>query len=79
MVPGQDLVPHEQPDLVQDVFVDQGATDVFLQIRSADARACISVCRPKGTFSASGVPGTEKASCQLRYTKLAIPLSAPSR
>ena len=39
-----DLVPHEQEDLVQDMLGD----DVFQTIQSGDARACMSLCRPMG-------------------------------
>ncbi len=39
-----DLVPVEQPDLMQDV----PGCPAFQVIRSADARACIALCRPVG-------------------------------
>ena len=42
----EDLIPSPQFDLIQDVH----GIDIFQQIRSADARACISLCRPKGQF-----------------------------
>ncbi len=42
-----DLVPREQPDLMQDV---PAVPDLSL-ITSGDARACISICRPHGCFS----------------------------
>ena len=43
----RDLVPHEQAELVQDV-----ANLAELQcVSSADARACISLCRPVGYFT----------------------------
>ena len=38
-----DLVPHEQPDLVQDVISE----DLLAVIQSVDARACISLTRPE--------------------------------
>ena len=41
-----DLIPYPQEDLVQDI----SGSDVFQKIRSADARACIALCRPKGQF-----------------------------
>jgi hypothetical protein len=41
-----DLVVLEQPDLIQDV----GQVVEFDDIQSADARACVSLCRPIGTF-----------------------------
>ena len=40
------LVPFPQPDLVQYLL----GVDNFLKVQSADARACISICRPKGHF-----------------------------
>ena len=42
----RDSVPFPQPDLVQDLL----GVDNFLKVQSADARACISICRPKGHF-----------------------------
>ena len=41
-----DLIPCPQDDLIQDM-TDK---DIFQKIRSADARACIALCRPKGQF-----------------------------
>ena len=42
----RDLVPFPQPDLVQDLL----GVDNVLKVQSDDARACISICRPKGQF-----------------------------
>lgn len=38
-----DLVPHEQPDLVQDVINE----DLLAAVQSVDARACVSLTRPE--------------------------------
>ena len=42
-----DVVPREQPDLVQDV----AGLEELDRIQSSDARACISLCRPVGYFT----------------------------
>ena len=46
-----DLVPYEQWDLVQDVLSDtQTPASTWDEISSADARACLSLCRPSGHY-----------------------------
>ena len=42
----RDLVPREQSDLLQDI----AGLPELARIQSADARACISLCRPHGHF-----------------------------
>ena len=55
---GSNLAPVVQPDLVQDAY-DCQAMD---RIRSVDARACISLCRPYSCHAEKRLEGQASAS-----------------
>ena len=65
----QDLVPHEQDDLIQ----DGGPKDIS-KICSADARACIAVCRPVGQFSEKRQIGRDQTMTTHMHQSGALPL-----